>query len=101
MSLNSRRNAAQAVLSDDLATVGVERHLEADRAPKPCSVAATGHQDAFQALLEHTYRMLNRPALHSHRCSVCHLERICVQQPCAYRATDLERDYRCGCDHVL
>jgi len=55
-------------------------------------------QDAFQALLEHTYRMLNRPALHSHRCSVCHLERICVQQPCAYRATDLEREYRCGCE---
>jgi len=92
------RNAAQAVLNDDLPLGGVERQVEADHAPKPIPVAAVDHQDAFQALLEHTYRMLNRPALHSHRCSVCLMERICVQQPCAYRATDLEREYRCGCE---
>jgi len=72
--------------------------LQGDRGSTGLETTSTGHQDAFQALLEHTYRMLNRPALHSHRCSVCLQERICCQQPCKYRATDLEREYRCGCE---
>jgi len=88
------RNAAQAVLSDDPDTVGVERHLEADRAPKPCSVAAV---DPLEAILEQTWKLLNRPALHAHACSKCFHLRPCCQQPCKYRATDLEREYDCGC----
>ena len=53
-------------------------------------------QDAFEALLEQTYRMLNRPALHSHHCRVCGFLRPCLQQPCAYRATDQGTGWVCG-----
>ena len=57
---------------------------------------ATEHQDAFQALLDRTYNLLNRPALHSHHCSRCHNLRPCLQQPCGARATDQEKDWVCG-----
>jgi hypothetical protein len=58
---------------------------------------ATAAEAAFTALLQRTYDLLQRPALHSHVCCSCGLLRPCVQQPCAYRATDRERNWDCGC----
>lgn len=52
--------------------------------------------NAFDALLERTYRLLNRPALHSHHCAQCHKLRTCLQHPCSARATDHERNWICS-----
>jgi hypothetical protein len=52
--------------------------------------------DAFDALLERTYRLLNRPALHSHHCKRCSMLRPCLQQPCHFRALDCEDQWICG-----
>jgi hypothetical protein len=52
--------------------------------------------DPLDALLERTYRLLNRPKLHSHHCRVCHLLRPCLQLPCHFRALDCEDRWVCG-----
>ena len=70
--------------------LGTETQLEYDR-------RSTGLPDALDALLESTYNLLNRPKLHGHTCQLCGRLRTCTQQPCAYRATDREREWDCGC----
>jgi hypothetical protein len=52
--------------------------------------------DAFDALLERTYRLLNRPKLHSHHCRRCSMLRPCLQQPCHFRALNCEDQWICG-----
>jgi len=52
--------------------------------------------DAFDALLERTYRLLNRSKLHSHHCRRCSMLRPCLQQPCHFRALDCEDQWICG-----
>ena len=59
-------------------------------------VRESGSGDALDALLEQTWHLLNRPALHSHTCKVCLNLRPCLQQPCAYRAADSEVSWVCG-----
>ena len=55
--------------------------------------------DPFEAALERTWRLLNPPVFHAHYCSKCFHLRVCYQKPCKYRATDLEREWECGCQH--
>jgi hypothetical protein len=88
-------NAAIVDLRGDLALDESQGQPESDRRSTPDSRA---FNDPFEALLEQTYRLLNRPALHSHLCHGCGNLRPCLQQPCAYRATDREREWDCGCE---
>jgi len=82
-------------LSSDQFCLGEEEvQEEGDRAPEPPRRASV---DALEAILERTYNLLNRPKLHAHACCKCFHLQPCVQQPCAYRATDLEREWDCGC----
>ena len=98
-------HATDASRTGEATTMGLERNTELLDASQGAN--DLGHEsalrdrheayNAFDALLERTYRLLNRPALHSHLCHVCGQLRSCLQQPCAYRATDLEREWDCGC----
>jgi len=63
------------------------------------STLQTQKTDPFEELLERTYRLLNPPVFHAHYCSKCFHLRVCYQKPCKYRATDLEREWECGCQH--
>ena len=63
---------------------------------EPVTEALEPAYDAFDALLERTYRLLNRPPLHSHHCKRCSLLRPCLQQPCHFRALDCEDQWICG-----
>lgn len=86
-------DAARASRTGDLQTDEAQDYLEGDRAPEPPQMATV---DALEAILERTYHLLNRPALHSHHCRRCSMLRPCLQQPCAYRATDHESEWVCG-----
>ena len=82
-------HATDASRTGDLQKDESQDHLEGDR-------ASTASSDPLDALLERTYRLLNRPKLHSHHCKRCSMLRPCLQQPCHFRALDCEDQWICG-----
>jgi len=97
-------HATDASRTGEATTMGLERNTELLDASQGAS--DLGHEsalrdrqeayNAFDALLERTYRLLNRPKLHSHHCRRCSLLRPCLQQPCHFRALDCEDQWICG-----
>jgi len=87
-------DAARTAQTGDLPVDDVQGQPEGDR-----GLQSTGNafNDPLQLMLERTWGLLNRPKMHAHACCKCFHLRPCVQQPCAYRATDLEREWDCGC----
>ena len=88
-------HATDASRTGDLPTDDVQGQSEGDRGLQG---AANAFNDPLEAMLERTYHLLNRPKLHSHVCQTCGYLRPCLKHPCTYRATDLEREWQCGCE---
>ena len=94
--LSEAEIAAEGDLRGNLGLDEAEVHPEGDRALNP---VGKGIDDPLQRLLERTWGLLNKPVFHSHYCCRCQRLRVCYQKPCKYRATDLEREWECGCQH--
>src|SRR6266851_2376093 len=54
-------------------------------------------RDPFQYALEQEWHRRVGAVLHGHTCSRCGLLRACLADPCPFRATQMEREWECGC----